>query len=59
MRALSFMLLLIIIFSYSCRKISENQLSTLVKFEQKNFEEALSLASQQNKRIMVDFWSYG
>jgi len=59
MRAMTFLLILITFFSYSCRKSSEYQLSTLVKFEQKNFEEALVIASQQNKRVMIDFWSFG
>ena len=59
MRAMTFLLILVTLFSYSCRKSSEYQLSTLVKFEQKNFEEALVIASQQNKRVMIDFWSFG
>ena len=59
MRAMTSLLILVTLFSYSCRKSSEYQLSALVKFEQKNFEEVLAIASQQNKRVMVDFWSFG
>ncbi len=59
MRLLTVMLILAMVCSYSCQKKSENQLSTLVKFEQKKFEETLVLAKQQNKLVMVDFWSAG
>jgi hypothetical protein len=59
MRLLTLLLATVILCSYSCRKKSEDQLSTLVKFEQKKYEEALQLAQQQNKLLMVDFWSPG
>ena len=59
MRLLTLVLILVIAGSYSCRKKSEDQLSTLVKFEQKKYEEALLLAQQRNKLLMVDFWSAG
>jgi len=59
MRLSTLVLILVIIGSYSCREKSEDQLPTLVKFEQKKYEEALLLAQQRNKLLMVDFWSAG
>jgi hypothetical protein len=52
-------LILVTLGFYSCQKKSEQQLSTLVKFEQIKFEDALALARQQDKLLMIDFWSAG
>jgi len=59
MRLSILLLVLAVAGTYSCQKKSTLQLATSVKFEQQNFEEALVLAQQQNKLLMVDFWSAG
>jgi hypothetical protein len=52
-------LILIVFFANSCHKESEHQISTLMKFEQKPLAEVLAMATQQNKKVLVDFWSPG
>jgi len=53
------LLIMAMVCSYSCYKKNEHQFSAGVQFEQKKFEEALVLAAQQKKVLMVDFWSAG
>jgi hypothetical protein len=57
--ALSGVLIPVLICSYSCQKKSEYQFSSSVKFEQGKFEDVLVAAVQQDKLVMVDFWSAG
>lgn len=59
MRFLSMIMIVTMVCSYSCNKKNEHQFSAGVQFEQKKFEEALVLAAQQKKVLMVDFWSAG